>query len=134
MFARMTNEPSTPEPPTRKGYDAGNRRHVERRARTSKVRRGRLDDAFKWLMDDPRGRLLMWDRLGEAGIFHSSMSSSAELTAFREGRRDIGLIDLARIMRLCPAQYARMTEEAQARQTSTLDGDKDDGRDDQRAF
>ena len=95
-------------------YDAGNRRHVERRSRLRKLRERRVAEAFRWLMADARGRLLMWERLGEAGVFRSSIASSAELTAFREGRRDMGLRDLDLIMRLCPEQYARMVAEQQA--------------------
>lgn len=95
-------------------YDAGNQRHVERRAKASKIRQRQADEAFKWLMADPRGRLLMWERLSHAGIFRTSMAASPELTAFNEGRRDQGLRDLNRIMRLCPEQYMRMVAEAQA--------------------
>jgi predicted Fe-S protein YdhL (DUF1289 family) len=95
-------------------YDAGNQRHVERRAKSAKGRQRQADEAFKWLMADPRGRLLMWERLGAAGIFRTSMAASPELTAFNEGRRDAGLRDLNRVMRLCPEQYMRMVGEAQA--------------------
>jgi hypothetical protein len=82
----------------------------------------RLDDAFHWLMSDARGRLLMWERLSDAGVFRSSMNASPYVTAFNEGQREAGLRDLARIMRLCPALYAVMAEEAQRR------GESDDGR------
>ena len=119
-------------------YDAGNQRHVERRRKAGKLRERRLAEAFRWLMGDARGRLLMWERLAEAGVFRCSMASSPELTAFREGRRDMGLRDLGLIMRLCSEQYTRIAAEAQA-QAKTHDrpttsekeiGDKDDGRDD----
>jgi hypothetical protein len=132
IFAPVTtNKPDTPE------YDAGNQRHVERRRKAGKQRERQLAEAFKWLMGDARGRMLMWDRLAVAGVFHSSMAASPELTAFREGRRDIGLRDLGLIMRLCPEQYTRMAAEAQGRlRPSTFEspnGDKDDGRDDPEA-
>jgi hypothetical protein len=122
----MTN---THEP---QDYDAGNRRHVEKRRKASRQRERQLAEAFRWLMGDARGRLLMWERLADAGVFRSSMASSPELTAFREGRRDIGLRDLDLIMRLCPEQYARMQVEAQAemKKTESAHGDEDDGRDD----
>jgi hypothetical protein len=129
-------------------YDAGDRRHVQRRRKASKVRERQLAEAFKWLMGDARGRMLMWERLGEAGIFRSSMAERPELTAFREGRRDLGLRDLGQIMRLCPEQYARMQAEAEARgkpepspppddppdspeadEPASPDGEKDDERD-----
>jgi hypothetical protein len=105
-------------------YDAGNRRHVERRTRLRKLRERRVAEAFRWLMADARGRLLMWERLSEAGVFRSSIAPSAELTAFREGRRDMGLRDLDLIMRLCPEQYARMAAEQQA---SSVPGNSSSG-------
>ncbi len=119
-------------------YDAGDQRHVERRRKAGKLRERRLDEAFRWLMGDARGRLLMWERLADSGVFRCSMAHSPELTAFREGRRDMGLRDLGQIMRLCPEQYARMAAEAQAPDSThsrhtiseTESGDKDDGRDD----
>ena len=114
MLARMTNDTST------------------RRNRSAKARQRRLDEAFKWLMADARGRLLMWDRLAHAGVFHSSMSPTPELTAFHEGRRDLGLRDLGQIMRLCPEHYLRMAAEAE--EAAFSQGDKDDGRDDRPAF
>ncbi len=112
----MTNDTSSDDDssPDSAAYDAGNRRHVERRVKARKMRQRRLAEAFKWLMADARGRLLMWERLGEAGVFRSSMAPTPELTAFREGRRDMGLRDLGTIMRLCPAEYARMSAEQQA--------------------
>jgi hypothetical protein len=107
-------------------YDAGNRRHVERRGKARRQRDRRLAEAFKWLMADARGRLLMWERLGEAGVFRISFASSAELTAFREGRRDMGLRDLELIMRLCPEQYLRMAAEQQTSgPSSDSTGDSD---------
>ncbi len=113
----------------------GDQRHVERRRKAGKLRERRLDEAFRWLMGDARGRLLMWERLAEAGVFPLQHGFQSELTAFREGRRDMGLRDLGLIMRLCPEQYTRMAAEAQAQgqiqgDTTTSEtqvGDKDDG-------
>lgn len=112
-------------------YDAGNQLHVEQRAKTSSARERQADEDFKWLMADPRGRRLMWRRLADAGIFVTSMSATPEATAFREGRRDLGLADLARVMRLCPEQYARMAAEAQPAPTAKTPGESpDEHRDD----
>jgi len=122
-------------------YDSGNQRHVQRRRKASKLRERQLEEAFRWLMGYARGRRLMWQRLADAGVFRSSMAASPELTAFREGRRDLGLKDLGLIMRLCPEHYARMAAEqaasqaapdkAQAQQTKQpTDGDEDGGRND----
>lgn len=103
-------------------FDPNNRRHVERKEKARKQRERRIDEAFRWLMNDARGRMLMWERLTDAGVFRSSINPNPQMTAFAEGRRDLGLRDLARVMRLCPEQYARMTAEA------SNTGDNDDGR------
>lgn len=139
MFPPVTN-PTQTNP----DYDAGNQRHVERRTKASKLRERQLAEALKWLMADPRGRLLMWERLADSGVYRSSFSPNPELTAFREGRRDMGLRDLGQIMKLCPEQYTRMAAEAQSRepardsarapqttdpQSPDQDGESDDGRD-----
>src|SRR4051794_36226520 len=93
-------------------YDAGDRRHVERREKTAKAARLQRNADFRWLMGDLRGRRFVWDLLAKAGLFRSSIGISPELTAFNEGRRDLGLVVLADMMRLCPEQYARMQAEA----------------------
>lgn len=110
-------------------YDAGNRRHVERRRKAADIERRQDDDALRWLMGDARGRRFAWALLARAGLFRSSMAGSAELTAFNEGRRDTGLALLSDVMRLCPETYARMQAEAISRQPIS-EGDDDDGRDD----
>jgi predicted Fe-S protein YdhL (DUF1289 family) len=109
-------------------YDAGNQRHVERAEKASKTARRQRDEAFRWLMADQRGRRIVWSLLGKASVFQSSMAGSSELTAFNEGRRDVGLALLADIMRLCPESYTRM--QAEAHPKPLVDGEKDGGRDD----
>jgi len=107
-------------------YDPNDECDVGRRRKAHERRRRLLDEAFRWLMNDARGRLLMWQRLTDARIFHTSIDPNPQMTAFAEGRRDLGLRDLAQINRLCPEQYALMTTEA------SNPGDEDDGRDDDR--
>jgi hypothetical protein len=110
-------------------YDAGDRRHVERREKTAKTGRRRRNQDFRWLMGEQRGRRFVWDLLAKAGLFRSSLAGTAELTAFNEGRRDVGLALLADLMRLCPEQYARMQAEAVSKQPVS-NGENDDRRDD----
>ena len=64
-------------------------------AAARKAARRRSAEALRWLMGDARGRRFVWGLLGNAGLFRSSMAPSAELTAFNEGRRDLGLALLA---------------------------------------
>jgi hypothetical protein len=82
-------------------------RAVRRAAR----RRRDLAEAVTWLMADARGRLAVWELLAEAGVFHTSMRSTPEYTAFAEGRREMGLRAFSLVTRLCPADYARMAAE-----------------------
>ena len=129
MVARMSTSTRDTE------YDAGNRRHVERAAKVAKSAGRQRDQAIRWLMDDLRGRRFVWSLLGQAGVFRSSMASSAELTAFNEGRRDIGLALLADVTRLSPENYALMQSEQAVSDTarhgkSPTTGENDDGRDD----
>lgn len=114
---------------TSPAYDAGDRRHVERRRKAANGAHRQNDEALRWLMADARGRRFVWALLGKAGLFRSSMAGSAELTAFNEGRRDIGLALLGDVMRLCPERYAGMQAEANSTQPLS-NGDDDDGRDD----
>jgi hypothetical protein len=113
-FARLMNGTTTTGDEPSDVYDAGNRRHVERRQMSAKVERQQLDEALRWLMSDIRGRRVVWELLGKAGVFRSSMAPSPETTAFNEGRRDLGLGLLADVTRLCPDQYGRMQAEAHA--------------------
>ena len=113
-------------------YDAGDRRHVERREKTAKAARLQRNEDFRWLMGDARGRRFFWDLLAKAGLFRSSLAGTAELTAFNEGRRDLGLALLADLMRLCPEEYGRMQAEAISKQPVS-NGDNDGGRDDSRS-
>jgi hypothetical protein len=113
-------------------YDAGDRRHVERREKTAKAAHLQRNEDVRWLMGDPRGRRFVWDLLAKAGLFRSSLAGTAEFTAFNEGRRDVGLVLLADLMRLCPGQYARMQAEAMSKQPVS-NGENDDGRDDHSA-
>ena len=124
-----TDRNAAPEAAPTAAYDAGDRRHVERREKTAKTARLQRNEDFRWLMGDLRGRRFVWDLLAKAGLFRSSLGLSPELTAFNEGRRDLGLAVLADMMRLCPGQYARMQAEAISKQPVS-NGENDDRRDD----
>ena len=115
-------------------YDSGNQRHVERREKAAKTARRRRDEALRWLMADNRGRRFVWRLLAKAGIFRSSFVESPQLTAFNEGRRDIGLGLLADVMRICPERYAQMQAEVHSKPTqpstrNSNHGDIDGGHD-----
>lgn len=66
---------------------------------------------FMWMMNDARGRRIVWRQLADAGVFRSSFSPDAMQMAFNEGRRDGGLKLLAQIDSLCPEHYSTMMKE-----------------------
>ncbi len=72
-----------------------------------------LDDDFRWLLDDPRGRRIIWNLMGRCNVFSPVFNTHGGLMNFNEGRRDTGLFLLAEINRLCPAQFAVMAAENQ---------------------
>jgi hypothetical protein len=70
-------------------------------------------DDFLWLMNDERGRRLMWDWLGDAGVFRSSFEPSSRIY-FNEGMRNFGCKLLAQINNECPDLYLQMVKEVRA--------------------
>ena len=70
-----------------------------------------LDEAVRWLLGDARGRLVAWWLLEQAGVFRTSFAGAAEHTAFNEGRRDLGLRLLHRVMDVDADAYLRMVKE-----------------------
>jgi hypothetical protein len=79
---------------------------AEAESRQADHRRKQLsDEAFRWLMDDRRGRMLMWERLSDAGLFRTSFNTEPCATAFAEGRRDTALRDLRRNPMALPGRH-----------------------------
>ena len=103
--------------------DLGNQRDVEKRNKAAKAAAAPVDEAVRWLMGDERGRAFVWDQLGRAGVFRSSMGATPELTAFNEGKRITGLALLDDVMRLSPEQFTRMQAEARSRAIPKKDED-----------
>lgn len=64
----------------------------------------------EWQMSTKQGRRIVWNQLGECGIFRTSFTGNSE-TFFKEGQRDIGLRILARVMRHTPKQFTTMMAE-----------------------
>lgn len=79
-------------------------------ARKVQLRKQEAAD-FVWLMNDPRGRRIVWRALAAAGVFQSSFDPNAMTMAFAEGRRSEGLRTLARVHELCPDLYPIMMKE-----------------------
>jgi hypothetical protein len=103
----------------------GNQQREQVIARDARARRRQRDEAFRWLMSDRKGRLLMWELLDKTGVFRGGLHDTARLL-FNEGARNVGLKYLADIQRLAPHQFTTMQAEATARP------DKPDGESDGR--
>lgn len=65
--------------------DAGDGSTVDRGRSRARRDGERLKAAFQWLLSDRRGRSLAWWLLQEAGLYRTSFSSDAAITAFQEG-------------------------------------------------
>ena len=81
-------------------------------------------DDFKWLMDDRRGRRIMWRLLERTGVFRSSFTGNSE-TFFLEGQRNVGLMLMAQIHDACPEKYTAMLEEQKHDAGNDDDGSAD---------
>ena len=46
---------------------------------------------LSWLMNDARGRRIVWELLAQCGVFQGSFTTNGSATFFQEGRRHIGL-------------------------------------------
>jgi len=114
-------------------YDTSNVRHVQTREKRARRARQRYDADFRWLMADARGRRLVWHWLTAARIYESSMGPSPEATAFNEGRRNAGLVLLADVTRICPADYATMMVEAQVASSLATTKEENNGDEDGRS-
>lgn len=77
-----------------------------------------LDDALRWLMADPRGRLILDDLLTLTGAVVPGGPAEAHFLAYREGMRAVGLQYLQRVNMLCPEKLLLMQREHDARSDS----------------
>jgi len=70
-------------------------------------------DDVRRLMAEPWGRRLMWSWLEFGGVFQLSFQAGqADVTAYKEGNRNFGLMLFASIMEHAPEKWALMQREA----------------------
>lgn len=70
-----------------------------------------LSDLRK-VLNSAEGRRFIWEILSEAGVFRGSWSSNPHETSYREGKRDIGLFTLNRLLKVSPEIFNQMQKEA----------------------
>lgn len=66
---------------------------------------------LKWLMAHKPGRRFMWRLLAMAGVYRTSFNTSGSVTAFNEGKRNVGLTYVAEIQEHVPDSYLTMLKE-----------------------
>src|SRR6266852_7411539 len=91
------------------------KREAKRQAKAAKVQEAEENAVVQGIMSTPGGRAWMRSKLEVCQIFHSTFTGEAVSGAFNEGRRTVGLMLLAELMRACPEQYIRMMGEQSAR-------------------
>lgn len=106
--------------PQRERALVGNASDPEQVKRGKDVERVRAEQQLndqRAVMSTREGRAECWRRLSECGVFKTSMSSDPHWTAYNEGRRAVGLRELAEMMERFPELYLTMQQEAIQRAT-----------------
>jgi len=61
---------------------------------------------FKWVLSDSRGQRVIRRILEQTGVFNLSfVTAQPDLTAFREGSRNVGIFINAEILEVSPEKY-----------------------------
>lgn len=87
---------------------------------------------YRWIMSDERGRRVLWQLLGDTGIFRTSFTGNSE-TFFKEGERNVGLKVFTKIHQADPEKYLAMAREAanleaqEALEDNAMTGEESDG-------
>ena len=92
----------------------------------SRDRQRQNDEDLRWLMSGPRGRRIAYRHLERCGIFQQSFAMDSHVTAFNEGRRSVGLMFLADLIRVCPEKHSTMMQESIDDNRSAGDRRRDD--------
>ena len=87
-----------------KPYDAGNRRHIERKEKVHRTRRARLQEAVRWITGDARGRLYLADLVRESGALERVVAADSHTVMFLDGQRSVGFKVLNDVRSLDDAQ------------------------------
>lgn len=93
-------------------YDAADPEAVSERKAASGRRRKNDDIIIAQIMEARSGRDWVWRFLERCHIFAPSFNpNSPEVTAYREGERNVGLSLLQDVLRAAPDQWVVMTRE-----------------------
>jgi hypothetical protein len=81
--------------------------------KAAEARRVEIED-LRGILNSKTGRRFVWRLLERAGVYRTSFNNSGSITAFNEGRRDVGLFLLNEIHEVAPDAYLTMLKEAHA--------------------
>lgn len=87
------------------------------------------EEAVRSVMSTRAGRLFVWSLIVGSGYFDSSFEpGDPYITAFREGRRDVGRTLVQELQRLCASEYMTMQRERHEEAELARDGKRAAGR------
>jgi hypothetical protein len=92
--------------------NAADPKQIEAQKEADKLALKQDAEDLRWLMGDARGRRVVWDLLGKAGLYSSVFNNHGGVMNLNEGKRLIGLDIHNRIMATCPELYHTMSAEA----------------------
>lgn len=102
-------------------------RHLAEKARDEREAAHLADEDFVCLSGTPEGQRFLWRLMGRCGVFSSIWHASAQIH-FNEGQRNVGLMILTDINRLCPQVYMDMvTRNAEVLKKHKRNKDKIEG-------
>lgn len=90
--------------------------HEERQAidrREKMLKAMERDKNFRDTMSTKAGRSTIWRIMEECNVFSSIINEHSGMMYALAGKRDIGLMIMSDIQRVCPAMYPIMVEENQ---------------------
>lgn len=89
-------------------YDPAAMKDRDETALDRSVRRRREIGDFRKVLETPEGRRLLWRVVSETGVYNESFVPDSNITAFKEGKRNIGLLLIAEINIANPTKFAQM--------------------------
>lgn len=89
---------------------------IEARIKAQAAVQKSVEDAeFRIVLSTYQGRKFAWDLMEQCGVYQLSFTGKAEETAFREGRRSVGLWFLDKVFTADPNCYNIVRQEAEDR-------------------
>lgn len=69
-------------------------------------------EAFRFLLDNPHGRRILWKLIGSCGVYKSSAENSGSFTYFNEGKRSVGLNLIVDICEADPEGFIKLQKQS----------------------